>query len=618
MATYRKVSVIVCLLLMVFQIKAGDSHHEVYDQVVGRDDIVQFLKDRPQTCPLISNVESHRKVLLRLEKSLKSFKCKEAEDSFQLVKEVRSLKSSGLMNRPGAQGLASILEGYSDVMDSISQITKNKECSSGLEDKSFLQSLADTILNISKWGVLSDNPVQIFGGGILIASTLKVIDSVFFHKDYHWELHSDRAIFNKLNCVFYDIRFNLHDLGVFRSSNKKTRLKEERLKIEIQELEQKKSHLKETMRAGEEKAEDERTFYVHAKALVGELGDVKEGTAERAFFIRKLLFLSLRTESILKVYPNVTWQDAMDSKLLEKTRRDLERFSIKSYESNASMINRPEAYYSNLLFTINSIYSFFYNYVIFYEQRLAAIRTNGQKPESTHINESLAKAQKNIEEISEAIRVKKSLYSLLANRNSKDQYHLNDSGMIEVVGLYQYYDEMGKIVYGKLGKSFLKFLKRRVRSSMKSFKIKHKTFIKREYLNYRSSLGVFDLDRACTMARSLVKTWSESSAWGQYLFDFVMTNLDFYQRRGRKFKTDSYSALYAKVLIAKHQQKVLSIPDNDVSSSLETWEGRPFKTGGGGRFVGELMLWVYESSEKVEKLEDFIQEDCQEIGHFKK
>ena len=617
MATYRKVSVIVCLLLMVFQIKAGGSHHEVYDQVVGRDDIAQFLKDRPQTCPLISNVESHGKVLLRLERSLKSFKCKEAEDSFQIVKEVRSLESSGLMHGPGTGALNLVLEGYSDVLNSISDITKNKECLSGLEDKSFLQSLADIILSVSRWGVFSDNPVQIVGGGILLSSALQVIDSVFFHKAYNWELHSERALFNKINCVFYDIQFNLHNLGVFRSSNEKTRLKEERLKIEIQELEQRESHLKETMRVEEEKAEDERTFYVHAKALVGELGDIKEGTAERAFFIRKLLFLSLRTESILKVYPNVTWHGSMDSKLLERTRRDLERFSIEKYQSNASMINRPEYYYSNLLFTINSIYSFFYNHVIFYEQRPAAIGTNWQKTESKQINRSLAKAQKDIEGISEAIRVKKSLYSSLANRNSKDQYHLDDPGMIEVVGLYQYYDEMGKIVYGRLGKGFLSFLKRRARSSIKNFKIKHKIFIKREYLNHHSSLGVFDLDRACTMARSLVKTWSESSAWGQYLFDFIMTNLDFYQSRGRKFETDSYSALYAKALIAKHQQKVLGVPDNnDVTSSVEIWEGRPFKTGGGGRSVGELMLWVYESSERVERLEDFIQEDCQEISHF--
>ena len=602
MMSHRKVSMIIYLLLVVFQVNAGGIRYEVYDELVRRDDIAQIFNNRPESCPLVSNVGPYGKVLVRLQESLKSFECKEAKSSLEFVKGVRSLEESSLKDWSGAETLMPVLEGSSDMLNSISEMTKNKDCLSGMKSKGFLESLADIILSTSRWGIFSERPLLMIGGGVLVSSILKVVDSIFFHKNYRWNIYSERILFDKINCAFYDIRFDLHHLGVFRSSNERTRLEEEKLEIEVQKLQERKESFRGALRDLEQKMEDERTFYNHAKVLVDELGNVKEGIAERSFFMKKLLFLSLRAESILKVFPNVTWQDSMDAKVLENIRRGLERFSMKRYLHNASMINRPSSYYNDLLFSVNSIYSFLYNYIIFYEQRQS-------------ISGFLSAPQKEIEDISKAIRVKKFLRSSLALRNSQVQYDLDDPGMIEVVGLYQYYDEMGKIIYGGPGRTFLNFLKKELLSSIKIFEAKYKKFTKTKHLNAPSSLGVFDLNSVCSRANSLVKIWSESSAWSQYIFDFIVTNIDLFQSHaGKKFRTASYSALYAKALIDKHQQKKFAIRDSGSASDMGTWEEAPFKMRRHGRSVGELMIRVYESSEKVEKLEDFIQESCQGVN----
>ena len=419
----------------------------------------------------------------------------------------------------------------------------------------------------------------------------------------------------------------MHDLGLFRLGGEDTRLYERELRTEIHELLKKQDELKETKSVLKQKletglqtflaeqiTENEKIFYLQGKEIVKELGRLQEGGGnERSSFMVKLLFLSLRSETILKVFPEeIVWKESIGPDFLKKVYKDLEKFSISNYSKHESMINRPQAYYSNLLFTVNAIYGFFYNYIFLYEERLADLERHWQDVQLKELNDSLLKVKENLQRTSETIRDKESRESVLTYRNSKDLYRLDDPGMIEVVALYQYYDEVANKIYGSQGKSFLKFLKKKVKFSIRDFEKKYEKFMKEESF-HDPSVGILALDRTCNHANFLVKRWNESNVWAQYAFDFTMTNLDIPhdvgKRDNRNLHTDSHSALYAKVLIDKfREQAPESYDEGDFKEEF------PFKIAGGS--LGELMIRVYDLLKKGEQLEIFIQGRCQEIVHL--
>ena len=180
MLTPLKVSVVVCFLLIIYQAKASDFHPSTVSyKSVGEDEIAFFLKNRPRACPLFSRVDSYGEILLRLQRSLKEFKCKEAEDSLRVVvDEIDSLgtKEMGLKEKD-----VRFFKGSSQVLNSIFDMATSKECKDDLGNKSFLESSADAVLSISRWGVLSAHPsFKILFGGALLPVLLKLLIRSFF------------------------------------------------------------------------------------------------------------------------------------------------------------------------------------------------------------------------------------------------------------------------------------------------------------------------------------------------------------------------------------------------------------------------------------------------------
>ena len=456
-----KIGLILSLALgfSLFSVQAGGER--MSSVVVGRADIFAILKSRPRQCPLVGKAASYGQVMARLRDSLKNFKCKEQGTGLgELRDQVTSLSDSYSDMESDNQQVLKGMQHFTTVLDGLVEIKDDRQCLGDLHKRSFLGTLADSILSITQWGVLSDDGFKIAAGGIVLSSVLRIIDR-FFNRKYDWNNDNDRMLFNKLNCSFYDIRFDLHQLGLFRLSSEQSRNREQQLKSELQEL--------------------------HYQS------DLFEGDGEQ-------------------------------------------------------------------------------------------------------------------EEIERELRAKKSQLQAFVHRNSRGQYRLDDSGVVEIVALQQYYDAVAKNIYGRQGRQFVEMLQKQLGDALQGFNKGYKHF--EQQGNFaRQEFSAMDLGRACGEASVILRKWGQADEWGQYAFDFVLANLDIFhgpKERGnykREMRKEAFSALYAKAWIDRYRGAVIE----------EIPEGHEEQYSLSVKSIGGRMVEVYSQLPQAQNLENFIQGQCREI-----
>ena len=226
---------------------------------------------------------------------------------------------------------------------------------------------------------------------------------------------------------------------------------------------------------------------------------------------------------------------------------------------------------------------------------------------------------------------------ILTYLNSRGQYRLDDSGVGDLVNIYQFYDETVDNIYGEHGKGFMDTLKDEFQQAYKLFRREYGVFAGKGYFGWDASPpppSIMDVNQACIRADKLVQKWRQANSWSQYAFDFIMTNLDLFHDFGRerpflfgkdryKLRNDAYSAIYAKALIDEHLLLESPSPESPGPSSPEVAGERegeelreeyPFEYH--DDLLGVLMLQIHRERDKARRLQDFTQQYCPEIGHI--
>ena len=357
-------------------------------ELVSSEDIIKVLNSRPRQCPLAEKIDSYHMVLDRLRDSLKRFKCK--DEAHSILGAMKKSNLPDLSNTNSAtkkivtsNNLIHSMETLSGAFNGLAGLKRRKECEGDLNGKSFLSALADAILGVTQWGVLAGDGdgIQLALGGVLFSSIIRVIDH-FFNRGYNWNNHDDRILFGRINCSFYDMRFELHELGFFRLSNEQTRREEQQLKTELKEFERQRSAFVKDIETREANIErdhkdfiaskisaQEKSLYQHSKKLLEILPDSNDEMISNT----KLLWLSISVPEILASLDEVPWEDSVRHNIIPPARQILEQFSMVHYFKN---IRKDYSSEMEVLQTLFRYYTKFYE-----EERLTAVVAQWQESE---------------------------------------------------------------------------------------------------------------------------------------------------------------------------------------------------------------------------------------------
>ena len=589
--------------------------------------MANILNSRPKQCPMAGQVDSHREVLERLRENLRSFKCYEDnETALSLVDE--QLASLSQVESEGEEGEIAttdnaeanrVLHGVSSisgVLDGLVDLQRRRRCRDDLNKKSFLGRLADAVLGIAQLGVLNDeNGLEIAGGGILLSSLIHAIDE-FFSRRYQWDNYEDRILFDKLNCTFYDIRRTLNEQGLFRLGTEQNYVRKRELQEKFEELSREVSRLQREVALAQEKALAEENDFreksiSHEARRFNELVEkLLPALPPASSPSSGLLVVSTRSSEILSLLDSISWEGAVAEYLLPRVRTILGNLSMESYLSNVELDFSSEM---ELLTTL------FIYYKDFHQKRLASVEKEWESAvtQSKSFKELREKETLLVRVQEEVAKVEQELASSI-KRSEKALYRANDSGGNQLMAIYQFYNETVDKIYGRNSKGFIKVLKKKLTTAYEAFSKEYEVFEERGYFEQLPS-SLLQLNEACSRAEILVQRWGEANGWGQYAFDFFVTNFDiFHDVRGngrlfggtrRDLRNDAYSALYAKALIDDHY--------------LETWGDRESLEGEMDQLreqypvdyhekdsIGVAMLEIYQSAEKAQRVEGFLQEKC--------
>ena len=600
---------------------------------VAREDVVNILTSQPEQCPLATKKGLPFGIILhKLKESLSQFKCSSSDSQGAVDLLKSNIDELSVANKKYSGGRGPLLDEMkviSGVFDGFFQLAKNGQCRNDLQRRGFLQTLSDTILNVTRLGLLSDDGLDIFFGGMLISSTLRLLDHLFYHKKYNWNDHEDRYLFTKLNCAFYDIRQELEQSAIFLIGDEGTRKQEQQLREKLQNLTNEKRELVDKLaNASDEKTQAQQAFlrerqtaskeglYEYAQKFAP---DLTSATTTDQWLSGKLLPLTLEHKQILSLIDAIAWQKEVNDHLVPVVVQALTRLSIENYVSNISTGSQD--------FLV--VGKFLAYYKKFYWDRLLAVEAEWeQSTQLMTLNESFSKWQHRLGEVEVEIKKKSARLNILIYRNSQGQYLVDDTGVATLASLYQYYRIVASNIYGKEGRSFIKKIKSELRKHYKNFLKGDNSFKKKNYLT-QESFSAFELDIACGHAGRLIKTWGEANTWGQYAFDFVMTNLNISHNaieqnllRGQREKVmleDAYSALYAKALIDKHRGQAAanigitplataekSGEKAEESTMIEAYQIR-------NNSLGDWMVKIYEELERVKQLGLFVEGACKEL-----
>ena len=202
-----------------------------------------------------------------------------------------------------------------------------------------------------------------------------------------------------------------------------------------------------------------------------------------------------------------------------------------------------------------------------------------------------------------------------------------------MAGVYQNYDKTIHKIYGKQGGGFINALRKKLLHSHNAFEQWYGILEESGYFRQKS-LTALGLNEACTRARTLVERWDQANTWGQYAFDFLITNIDLFHdlEKRKKFfgskttlrlRDDAYSALYAKALIDKHRRAEVSqdelhedldIVEQSLVVAHEKEEAYRFEYK--PNYIGGLMMKTYLNFDKAKQLDEFIGQNCSEVSLF--
>ena len=527
-----------------------------------------------------------------------------------------------------------------DVLTNINDIYKKNSCRKLSDNKSFLASTADIILDIAKIGLLVPNTtvLTVAGGGVALSSTLNILNNIFT-KRFDFEETEDRQTFIKLNCAFYDIRRDIEKSGFLDISTEDHQKDHAITKELLKEIEQQFKSFNKAFEAYTKKvSEDEKEFYQvesgHLHELIEDLENVKiEINKEITLPSQKLALIELLTRiSPIAQKRLQTYIDTTDDELNFLNLQFmvlLKKFDYTNVEAIVELQTMDLAQFMN---TIQETIKYHVN-------RLDNTYAEMQKEIAKKWKKTPYKSHKSAEEFlsilgKEKLQKEKEYEKLYLALNNVDArlkriidevpFTSSDDGTENVVSILSEFDSIVDRIYGKHGEKFLDYTTKKSLKLNKTFKKNFDEFAESHLeqipgglkIKSKDDLTQLRLMYACQDARPFRRQWKLAESLSQQGYDFVATNADLFHSdinriwlgrsgnrrfgihrilsRYERIQMHHKSAIYAK-------KKISGIPFD------RKYERKYLRK----KFLGRSIIEVTESKKKAMILQELIEiYDC--------
>ncbi len=537
-------------------------------------------------------------------------------------------------------------EQIANVFNNINSIFLNGQCQ--IDDRTFLAQTADIIQSFAQMGLLvpNQNGLIVSGGGLAIASILRVIDNIFSVR-FDFENIQDRQTFVKLNCAFYDLRNDIRETGMLDVPTQ-THRRDLEVAIEfmsyLEEIESRlKSHYEDLNTAMIDYRENQlegsltflKDFERHSKNLFNMVKVPLDGHNQVPAETQKMRLIQtmgMQSSTLYSMVEEYIERGFSDFEVMDRVfLREIERFMYTTDPSRLESLMELDALAFDQTHRAQLVFHF--------ERVIEGVTRNRNLVQSQWMNEtqvfgqSIAKLFQDLGEfrkahIEQIYNLKNSL-EVVINRIQRvldtDEYRARQDSTENLVYILQQYDEITSQIYGKWGYEFVDYVTNAANRENRDFNKKFKIFAddhleavsggSRFALRSQSELSDLDVIYACQDALPFRRSWRLADGLVRQGYDFLITNKELFhgdvprgflgfRRDFERLRNHYRSSFFAAQLLRGSE-----ISDSDRSDYIDrryTLRQR--------KFIGKVMLELNKSQPQAGLLQDVIESyRCHEV-----
>lgn len=610
---------------------------------------------RPSSCPLESN--RNQDILTKIEtiKALFVDNCLDTDKN--LIDEI--LNGSKEIQSEIDEAFNSSTDGTSEeistpleingvkmaeVLSSINSIYKSKSCKGLIHNQSFLQKTSDIITDFTKLGLLVPNQYALYvaGGGLVVSALFKMLDSIFSNR-FNFENISDRQVFIKLNCAFYDLRRDIQKSGITDVSTDSHREDITLVKDTVKLVKESNKLLQESYNKIQKEIVEDQAEYFRLK--MGKSFSLFESirknlelinvtvtnNREKMHVINDLSLNYNDLNSQLRAYikSGVNKVTTLDYLLLKEIKKLDYRKNRTQFSKliNLGPKDFEQEYLDILRFHFERITIELEAFKVKKLKEWSNVTFVGELNFKTYIKEfeqGYDKLKKeSIQRLSQITEVSKRLSRILKD----DKFSSLDDGSENTVNILEGQAIIADKIYGSYGYKFLKYTtSKSIKENkvfMKKFQVFAKRYLEKEEGDYQvppgsaySSLG---LRYACQDAAPFKRIWKFANGLAQQGYDFVAANGDLFhddipriflgKTGGRRFGIHNFKNKYER--IQYHYKSALFAKKVINGDRVEKKTRKKYLKK---KYLGKAMLNSFGTKKYAEVLQDFVEKyDCNKI-----
>ncbi|MBI2602596.1 MAG: hypothetical protein HYW48_06035 [Deltaproteobacteria bacterium] len=506
------------------------------------------------------------------------------------------------------------------IMSQLNEVAKDEQCSDDLRKRGMLSMVGNVSLSVGQMGLLvpTQAGIGIAAAGLGLGSVLKVI-SALMQSNFDWDNENDRRQFQELNCLFFKIRNELDGCHFFSMPSAEIEGTIETAKGYFEGLSREfEDFLRERKEFAVLENVRERTFVVAQRGpdwlslydrvieIEGSLARKKETRIERERFTllmqKHAKFLLENVEALKDDVPvkddlTILLKPFVDEKLPFFLGIDDEEFERRFQRPLMTRLwGLSEAVKTSLLEeqakfgAIKNLRDNLTNQV--YLEKSSDIFQSTEK----RFRETLALLAKQIE----ILKIKQ-----LDVGMGKDNPESGPS--YDVLKEYQFITE---IVFGHIGWSFLKFLRKDSEKNAKLFDKNMRKFMG-QYPGALENIAHSSLGEACRDARHLKIAWDQANASAEVFMDFFDTNRGIIHSQTAKYLW----AIHLFPISASYQRKIhRSMQTTDMArkqivGGLKGNNTKIDELQKKGKNFGMILLQIQERKVQKEALDRFLKDN---------
>lgn len=431
------------------------------------------------------------------------------------------------------------------ILNNMAKATNDEECLADIKKHGLLSTMADVAESIGQMAIIvpSANGMMLGVGGMLLGSSLKIIDGLF-KAPFLWTSEKDRSQFLELNCTFFDIRHELEASDFFKMQDDNSEEKISDSKQALTLLTQHLEPIEAQKKIFENHVQNIREAYLKAHMNPDDLA---------LFTICDKIVQQLK--SMKTVVTDESATPALES--IHKEHLNIQTFLIEAAPSLEELIQKHQKTpYQDFLLSllepfVHRNYSFFANLemekfdsqylfpIITFLESLRDLHSEEVKrlslefdkePSGNKLNsEIMDQAYKAFDAVIEPIQTLKAKITkrihLLELRDRKDLWNIPQEGAQASFDIIREYASIRNLILGKRGWTFISFLNKSAAESNKNFHVRYQKW-EEKYLPVimNTASTPHQLTWACRDAFSLRLEWDSARASLSLLYDFYETN----------------------------------------------------------------------------------------------